>query len=313
MEQLARCKIRWHHRFHGITWSGTDTTPFIYCTHRAPFDPTITRQWPPPPPRSLSIATRKLRVSDEGGSAIKRQWPTSCFACACKQSFTSFLTDRTKIHPLWWCTQDKHVVCVGGCVFYCRKNVKTSGIYNLQSDSAMQIFLPCFILTCFVLRLVHPVVFVLLLLISVCGVKVGVWACLTFVGRVEFILAVEDASALAGEGGHAEPAESPGQAGGFLLTEGRAPLVPSHPDWVASTEVQRLWKQPFSLRCWSSGLNSWYSPSVKIIPNTSASMHVHGIQTLHILNEINSRWEFSCSPVFPRLSLDSSTSLFQQG
>lgn len=64
--------------------------------------------------------------------------------------------------------------------------------------------------------------------------------CLAVVGRVEFILAVEDASALAGEGGHAEPAESPGQACGFFLTKGRAPLVPSHPNSVASTEVQCL-------------------------------------------------------------------------
>lgn len=64
--------------------------------------------------------------------------------------------------------------------------------------------------------------------------------CLTLVGRVEFALAVEDASALAGQGGHAEPAESPGQARRFLLRTGRAPLVPSHPDPVASTEVQRL-------------------------------------------------------------------------
>lgn len=64
--------------------------------------------------------------------------------------------------------------------------------------------------------------------------------CLTVVGRVEFILAVEDASALAGEGGHAEPAESPGQACGFFLTKGRAPLVPSHPDLVVSAEGQCL-------------------------------------------------------------------------
>lgn len=62
--------------------------------------------------------------------------------------------------------------------------------------------------------------------------------CWTVVGSVEFSLAVEDASALAGQGGHAEPAESPGQACGFSLTKGRAPLVPSHPDWAASTEVQ---------------------------------------------------------------------------
>lgn len=96
----------------------------------------------------------------------------------------------------------------------------------------MLILLPRLIRTCFVLRLVHPVVFVLLL-IPVRGEQVGVRVCRTVVGRVELILAVEDAPALAGEGGHAEPAQSPGQACGFLLTERRAPLVASHPDWVA--------------------------------------------------------------------------------
>lgn len=156
-----------------------------------------------------------------------------------------------------WCIQDN--TCRVGWWACLQEECKTSAIYNLSTESVTQIFLPCFILTCFVLRLVDPVVFVLLLLISVCDVKVGVWVCLTVVGRVEFILAVEDASALAREGGHAEPAESPGQACGFLLMEGRAPLIPSHPDLVASTEVQCLWKQPFSLRCWSLGPNNWYS------------------------------------------------------
>lgn len=49
------------------------------------------------------------------------------------------------------------------------------------------------------------------------------------VDSVELVLTVKDASALAGEGGHAEPAKSPGQACRFLLTKGRAPPVPSHP------------------------------------------------------------------------------------
>lgn len=49
------------------------------------------------------------------------------------------------------------------------------------------------------------------------------------VDGMELILAVEDASALAGEGGHAEPAQSPGQACRFLLTKGSGPPVPSHP------------------------------------------------------------------------------------
>ncbi len=52
---------------------------------------------------------------------------------------------------------------------------------------------------------------------------------LAAVDGVELILAVEDAPALAGEGGHVEPAESPGQARGFLLTKGSGPPVPSHP------------------------------------------------------------------------------------
>lgn len=47
---------------------------------------------------------------------------------------------------------------------------------------------------------------------------------------VKLVLAVEDASALAGEGGYAEPAKSPRQACRFLLTKGRGPPVPSHPD-----------------------------------------------------------------------------------
>lgn len=49
------------------------------------------------------------------------------------------------------------------------------------------------------------------------------------VDGVEFILAVEDVSALAGEGRHAEPAESPRQARRFLLAKGSGPSIPSHP------------------------------------------------------------------------------------
>lgn len=57
------------------------------------------------------------------------------------------------------------------------------------------------------LRLVHPVV-IILHLVSVSGTKVSVRVRvrLTVVDGVELILAVEYASALAGEGGHAEPA-----------------------------------------------------------------------------------------------------------
>lgn len=80
------------------------------------------------------------------------------------------------------------------------------------------------------LRLVHPVV-IIIPLIFVCGMKVRVRVrvSLTVVDGVELILAVEDAPALAGEGGHIEPAESPGQARRFLLSKGRGPPAPSHP------------------------------------------------------------------------------------
>lgn len=56
------------------------------------------------------------------------------------------------------------------------------------------------------------------------------------VGRVEFSLALEDVSAL-GESGHAKPTKSPGQSCRFLLTKGRTPSAPSHPD-----PVQRKFK-----------------------------------------------------------------------
>lgn len=49
------------------------------------------------------------------------------------------------------------------------------------------------------------------------------------VDGVELILAVEDVSVLAGEGGHTEPAESPRQARRFLLAKGSGPPFPSHP------------------------------------------------------------------------------------
>lgn len=39
------------------------------------------------------------------------------------------------------------------------------------------------------------------------------------VNHVELVLALEDASALAGEVGHVEPAESPRKARRFLLSE----------------------------------------------------------------------------------------------
>lgn len=41
-----------------------------------------------------------LRKRGRGWSTIKRRWPTSCFACAYKQSFAAFLT---KIHSVEVC------------------------------------------------------------------------------------------------------------------------------------------------------------------------------------------------------------------
>lgn len=66
--------------------------------------------------------------------------------------------------------------------------------------------------------------------VSVHGVKVSVRVRRTGVDGVELTLAVEDAPALSGKGGHAEPAESAGQASRFFLTKGRGPPVSSHPD-----------------------------------------------------------------------------------
>lgn len=48
------------------------------------------------------------------------------------------------------------------------------------------------------------------------------------VDGVELVLAVKDVSALARESGHAEPAESPRQSGGFFLTKGSGPPFSSH-------------------------------------------------------------------------------------
>lgn len=86
-------------------------------------------------------------------------------------------------------------------------------------------------LTSFVLIMVNPVVIVIIILVSDCSMKasVRVRVRLTVVDSVEVVLAVEDASALAGQCGHAQPAESPGQARWFLLAKGRRPPFPSHP------------------------------------------------------------------------------------
>lgn len=86
------------------------------------------------------------------------------------------------------------------------------------------------VLTYSVLRMVHPAV-VVLLPVSIDGVEVSVRLRerAAVVQGVEFVLAVEDASALAGEGGDVEPAESPRQARRSLLVKRAGPPVPSHP------------------------------------------------------------------------------------
>lgn len=89
-----------------------------------------------------------------------------------------------------------------------------------------------------VLRPVHPVVLVLVLvLVSVRRAQVSVRVRSAGVCDVELVLAVEDASALAGQRGHVEPAEGAGQARRFLLTEGSAPPFPPH-TWSTDVKVQ---------------------------------------------------------------------------
>lgn len=95
-------------------------------------------------------------------------------------------------------------------------------------------------LTYFVLRVVHPAVVIIIFLISISSVKVSVRVRVAVVNGVQLILAVEDASALAGEGGHAEPAESPGQSRCLLLSKGRRPPVPSHPQSESVQEGRTL-------------------------------------------------------------------------
>lgn len=127
---------------------------------------------------------------------------------------------RQTNHMVWWvCTYSK------------MENSHHQPSTTLMASTVL-IFLPDIALTYLVLRLVHPVVIVLLLLASVCYMKVSVRLSvrLVLVGRVEFSLALEDASALVGESGHAKPAKSPGQSCRFLLTKGRTPSAASHPD-----------------------------------------------------------------------------------
>lgn len=84
-----------------------------------------------------------------------------------------------------------------------------------------------FTLTYFMLRVVHPVVIVVS---PPCSMELGVrvWVRVAVVNSVEFTLTVENASALAGQGGHAEPAESTGQSSRFVPSKGRRPTVSSH-------------------------------------------------------------------------------------
>lgn len=123
--------------------------------------------------------------------------------------------------------------------------------HSLCRHSFSSFFLSSFgsTLTYFVLRLVHPVI-IIIILISVCSMKVSVRVRVrvAMVDSVELALAVEDASALAGEGGHAEPAESPGQARRFLLPKGRRPPVPPHPrsDKMAGCGIKTSLKPRFN-------------------------------------------------------------------
>lgn len=70
------------------------------------------------------IAQDVLRKWGRGWSAIKRRWPTSCFACAYKQSFAAFLTKNPLSGGLRWrCDSAKiNMSCGLLGVFFYRKN-----------------------------------------------------------------------------------------------------------------------------------------------------------------------------------------------
>lgn len=124
------------------------------------------------------------------------------------KSFTGFLVESENKNPFKSgpsfvkraeINEPHGVVCVR-----LQKDVKQRAWIVLRGLT----FMPSLSLTYSVLRLVHPVVIIKLLLVSVSGVKAGVRVRvrLAAVDDVELVLAVEYASALAGEVGHAEPA-----------------------------------------------------------------------------------------------------------
>ena len=176
--------------------------------------------------RSLCPPGSASRGHGEQG-AIKRHGHTCWFACACKQLIYCLPAcereqESTHMSPeqcgkLWW-SQSKHSVWFGG-----------SALSHINSQSAVTLNNPFSTLTYSVLRLVHPVV-VVLILVSVCRIKMSVRlrVCIAVVNHIELVLAVEDASPTAGEGGHAEPAKSPGKARRLLLVKGSGSPVSPH-------------------------------------------------------------------------------------
>lgn len=76
----------WHHDARDITSFRPNTSLFTYHTHKVPFDPSNS------PTDSVHVPLAPLKKQESGmgcgageQGAIKRQWPTLCFACAHKQ------------------------------------------------------------------------------------------------------------------------------------------------------------------------------------------------------------------------------------
>ena len=91
-------------------------------THKVPFDPLTAPLIALRPPARLPVATRKCQGHGRGEQgAIKRQWPTSCFACGCKQVI-HWLPGREreqksiqKSSELCDSSQGKRTAWFGGC------------------------------------------------------------------------------------------------------------------------------------------------------------------------------------------------------
>lgn len=178
---------------------------------------------------------------DEKQGAIKRHWPTSCFAYACKQVIQWLPgTEREQksiqmssvlvlMHP----TQMWFGRCASNVTYL--TNRKGNATFTLST------------LTYFVLRMVHPAIIIILIPDSSMEMSVRVRVGVALVDGVQLALAVEDTSALAGQGGHAEPAECPRQPCRFLLLKGRRPPLPSHPHSDPKTG-RFLWKNVFKTK-----------------------------------------------------------------